>query len=70
MFCQFPATVTVGYGDRAAQIPAELVSGSYFPTLGVGTALGRAIVEVLPPEAVAEYHDWLAVGNRVVIRNR
>src|SRR5690242_3178603 len=32
MFCRFPATVTIGYDDRAAQIPAELVSGSYFPT--------------------------------------
>ena len=43
MFCRFPATVTIGYGDRAAQISAELVSGSYFPILGVGTALGRTI---------------------------
>jgi hypothetical protein len=24
MFCRFPATVTIGYGDRTAQIPAEL----------------------------------------------
>src|SRR5262249_44917857 len=31
MFCRFPVTVNMGYGDRAAQIPAELVSGSYFP---------------------------------------
>src|SRR5207302_798402 len=43
MFCRFPATVTLGYGDRAAQIPAELVSGSYFPILGIGAALGRPI---------------------------
>jgi putative ABC transport system permease protein len=43
MFCRFPATVTIGYDDRAAQISAELVSGSYFPTLGVGAALGRTI---------------------------
>jgi hypothetical protein len=28
MFCRFPTTVTLGYGDRAAQIDAELVSGS------------------------------------------
>jgi hypothetical protein len=43
MFCRFAATVTIGYGDRPAQIPAELVSGSYFPVLGVGAALGRTI---------------------------
>ena len=43
MFCRFPTTVTIGYGDHAAQIPAELVSGSYFPILGVGAALGRTI---------------------------
>ena len=43
MFCRFPATVTIGYGDRTAQIGAELVSGSYFPILGVGAALGRTI---------------------------
>jgi hypothetical protein len=55
MFCRFPATVTIGYGDRAAQIPAELVSGSYFPTLGVGRhrmmpcarKWGRSVLEFL-----------------------
>ncbi|HEV3316064.1 MAG TPA: ABC transporter permease [Candidatus Angelobacter sp.] len=43
MFCRFPATVTVGYGDRATQARAELVSASYFPVLGVGAAMGRTI---------------------------
>jgi ABC-type antimicrobial peptide transport system permease subunit len=42
MFCRFPATVTIGYGDRAAQIPAELVSGAYFPD--PLTFVGSAIV--------------------------
>ncbi len=45
MFCRFPATVTLGYGDRAAQISAELVSGGYFPILGIGAALGRTITQ-------------------------
>jgi len=64
MFCRFPATVTVGYGDRAAQIPAELVSGSYFSTLGVGTALGRTIApddDAVPdsqPVVVLSYSFW------------
>jgi hypothetical protein len=43
MFSRFQATVTIAYGGRVAQIPAELVSGSYFPILGVGAALGRTI---------------------------
>jgi predicted permease len=64
MFCRFPATVTVGYGDRAAQAMAELVSGSYFPVLGVGAALGRTIApgdDKVPdgePVVVLSYSFW------------
>jgi predicted permease len=64
MFCRFPATVTIGYGDRAGQIPAELVSGSYFPVLGVGAALGRTIApddDAVPdskPVVVLSYGFW------------
>jgi predicted permease len=64
MFSRFPATVTIGYGDRAAQIPAELVSGSYFPILGVGAALGRTIApddDAVPdsrPVVVLSYSFW------------
>jgi len=70
MFCRFPATVTVGYGDRAAQIPAELVSGSYFSTLGVGTALGRTIApddDAVPdsqPVVVLSYSFWRSYFDR------
>jgi hypothetical protein len=64
MFCRFPATVTIGYGDRAAQISAELVSGSYFPILGVEAALGRTIApddDAAPdsgPVVVLSYSFW------------
>jgi predicted permease len=64
MFCRFPATVTIGGGDRAAQISAELVSGSYFPILGVGAALGRTIApddDAVPdsrPVVVLSYSFW------------
>jgi predicted permease len=64
MFCRFPTTVTVGYGDRAAQVMAELVSGSYFPVLGVGAAMGRTIVpddDKVPdsrPVVVLSYSFW------------
>jgi predicted permease len=64
MFCRFPTTVTVGYGDRAVQVMAELVSGSYFPTLGVGAVLGRTIApddDKVPdsqPVVVLSYSFW------------
>ncbi len=64
MFCRFPTTVTVGYEDRAAQVMAELVSGSYFPVLGVGAALGRTIApddDEVPdsqPVVVLSYSFW------------
>jgi predicted permease len=75
MFCRFPASVTIGYGDRAAQIPAELVSGSYFPILGVGAALGRTIApddDAIPdsrPVVVLSYSFWRSYfdGDRTIV---
>jgi predicted permease len=75
MFCRFPATVTIGYGDRAAQIPAELVSSSYFPTLGVGATLGRTIApddDAVPdsrPVVVLSYNFWRSYfdGDREIV---
>jgi predicted permease len=75
MFCRFPATVAIGYGDRAAQISAELVSGSYFPILGVGAALGRTIAtddDAVPdsrPVVVLSYSFWRSYfdGNRSIV---
>jgi putative ABC transport system permease protein len=75
MFCRFPATVTIGYGDRAAQISAELVSGSYFPILGVEAALGRTIApddDAAPdngPVVVLSYSFWRSYfdGDRSIV---
>jgi predicted permease len=75
MFCRFPAAVTIGYGDRTAQIRAELVSGSYFPTLGVGAALGRTIApddDAVPdsrPVVVLSYSFWRSYfnGDRTIV---
>jgi predicted permease len=75
MFCRFPATVDIGYGDRTAQISAELVSGSYFSILGVGTALGRPIApddDAVPdskPVVVLSYSFWQSYfnGDRTVV---
>jgi predicted permease len=75
MFCRFPTTVTLDYGDRAGQITAELVSGSYFPVLGVGAALGRTIAEdddAVPdskPVVVLSYSFWRSYfnGDRTIV---
>ena len=75
MFSRFPAIVNMGYGDRAAQIPGELVSGSYFPVLGVGAALGRTIApddDTVPdskPVVVLSYSFWRSYfnGDRTII---
>jgi hypothetical protein len=75
MFCRFPTTVTLGYGDRAGQITAELVSGSYFPVLGVGAALGRTIAQdddAVPdskPVVVLSYSFWRSYfnGDRTIV---
>src|SRR5579864_5388751 len=84
MFCRFPASVAIGDSDRAAQIRAELVSGSYFPILGVGAALGRTITpedDAVPdskPVVVLSYNFWLSyfggdrkiVGRTIVLNNQ
>ena len=43
MFCRFPMPVSLTFEGHAERTQAELVSGTYFPVLGVGTVLGRAI---------------------------
>jgi predicted permease len=64
MFCRFSAPVTVGHADYAAQVTAELVSGSYFSILGVDAALGRPIgpqddsVPDSHPVVVLSYSFW------------
>jgi predicted permease len=41
MLCRFPTQVGLGFGGRTERVAAEVVSGTYFPVLGVGAALGR-----------------------------
>jgi predicted permease len=43
MFCRFPTSISLGYGDRTERVSAELVSGSYFPVLGVTAIIGRTL---------------------------
>src|SRR3989442_11716316 len=44
MFARFNAQLYASYGDRTERVTAEFVSGTYFPVLGVGSALGRTIL--------------------------
>jgi predicted permease len=45
VFCRHPTTVNLASGDgrKAEPVGAEIVSGSYFPVLGVVPALGRLL---------------------------
>ncbi len=41
MFCRYQQHVSVGFEGHTERVISELVSGSYFPVLGVGAAIGR-----------------------------
>src|SRR5215467_5578778 len=64
MFCRFPTSVSLGFGDRTERVSAELVSGSYFPVLGVTAAIGRTLTpndDRVPgghPVAMLSYSFW------------
>jgi predicted permease len=69
MLCRFSTPVTLGHGDRAAQVTAELVSASYFSILGIDMALGRPILpqdDSVPdsqPVVVLSYSVWQTYFN-------
>jgi predicted permease len=75
MFCRFPASVAIGYGDQVGQISAELVSSAYFRTLGVAAVLGRTIgrdddsVPDGKPVVVLSYSFWQSYfnGDRAIV---
>ena len=83
MFARAPVQVHLSTGGAAEAVQAELVSGSYFPVLGVRPALGRLIGDSdddrpdAHPVAVLSYDYWrnrlgadpAAVGKRVLVNN-
>ena len=65
MFCRYPSSFSISSEGKTERVSGELVSGSYFPVLGVGAALGRVLTEsddITPgghPIAVISYRYWL-----------
>jgi len=41
MFCRFSTAASLSFGGETERVSADLVSGTYFPVLRVGAALGR-----------------------------
>jgi predicted permease len=64
MFCTWETDMSVSSDGRTERVDGELVSGTYFPVLGVGAALGRLFTaedDKTPggaPYAVLSYRYW------------
>ncbi len=64
MFCRFPNSASLSFGQQAERVSVELVSGTYFSTLGIVPAMGRLLTpadDVVPsghPYAVLNYSFW------------
>ena len=83
VFCRHPTTVNLSAGGEPQPVLAEIVSGTYFPTLGVRPHLGRLIAESddvhqdAHPVVVLSYEYWTTalgratdiVGRKVLMNN-
>ena len=64
MFCRFGQSLSFSSEGHTERISGELVSGNYFPVLGVGAALGRVFnvsddqIQGGHPVAVLSYEFW------------
>jgi predicted permease len=64
MFCTWDTPISLSFDGRTERISGELVSGNYFPVLGVGAALGRVftadddLMQDGHPVAVLSYGFW------------
>ncbi len=84
MFCRFPYNMSLSFDGRTERVEGELVSGSYFPVLGVGAAVGRTFTpddDRTPgghPLAMLTYSYWKTrfggdpsiVGKTVIVNAR
>ena len=83
VFCRHPTTVNLSVGGEFQPVPAEIVSGTYFPVLGVRPHLGRLIAESDDvhrdehPVVVIAYDYWVnalgaapgIIGRKVLVNN-
>jgi predicted permease len=81
MFCRFPDYFVLTFNGQTERVSGELVSGTYFPVLGVGAALGRTFTAEEDktrgghPVAILSYAYWRSrfasdaavIGNSVLI---
>jgi predicted permease len=84
MFCRFATAASLSFAGGTERVAAELVSGTYFPVLGVGAALGRTFTpeeDQTPgghPLVVLSHDYWRSrfasdpavVGKTVVVNGR
>ncbi len=65
MFCRNGSDFSLNFEGKTERISGELVSGTYFPVLGVGAALGRVFNQTDDqnpggePYAVLSYRYWI-----------
>jgi predicted permease len=66
MFCRYDMSFSISSEGKTEKVEGELVSGTYFPVLRVGAALGRVFTpddDTTPgahPFAVISYRYWLS----------
>ncbi len=84
MFCTYPGVVSATFQGHTELIGADLVSGNFFPVLGIGAAVGRVftasddLIQGGHPLAVLSYGYWRArfgadpaiVGKQIVVNGR
>jgi predicted permease len=83
MMCRNRLNYTLSFNERSEVVPGELVSGNYFPLLGLHAAAGRLFAasddlrEGANPYAVISYAYWQtrfagdphAIGQRILVNN-
>jgi predicted permease len=83
MMCRYRLNYTLSFNERSEVVPGELVSGNYFPLLGLHAAAGRLFTasddlrEGANPYAVISYAYWQtrfagdprAIGQQILVNN-
>src|ERR1700678_159183 len=75
MFCRFADQFSLGFNGTTELADGELVSGNYFPVLGVGAAIGRTFTPDIDkitgghPEVMLSFDYWQSrfAGDRSIV---